>query len=766
MVDANSWNVLSSGGTKSFSVTSNAIWRVESTDNNWLHIEPVGSVTGNSTITVTADANTSNSSRIGTIRIVSDELEEEIKVVQYDEFSEKFVELNNDNTISLKSSSDYNHDLATWAMELSYAAYNPVDYELIPGIPSSFMQEPFDDETKTAEAELERMGFDATSYNYEGGYSGYAAHTIGHRNITISENYNSTGGNENGIINGFNDTNISIYSSDIYRQYSIGNGDTSSNTGVISTAFSTIDASTGEPVSTVLNSTSTNADSYSTRQLVVISVRGSVTPMDWAMDLANQINLEYINFGTGCQEVIESLNGYLTTNGIGNPIILVTGHSLGAAIANLVAAELNETEGAEDVFSYTFATPNTVNAADSEEPTHYTNIFNILNNNDLVPHFPMDFLENVWTRHGRDFYITMPWVTDGIKLFDVDMLGVFGHGMPTYYSWINSLPEMLGKAAGDLTVADLEMLSEDVAVGLFAKLVKVKCPVSVTAYDSSGNIVAYESQQEGVIYPEITDAGIVSWITENGEKMFLIPYGSEAIDVHIEAYDYGTMNLTLEQPGVGEPLNTITYNNVNLYPDKEFLVEVSEEVLPEDTQLFVTENGEIVGEVTETDPPLKGVTVNHEEKTDRVVTYLTFVTDNTVSEIRFYKIGGNSTSYIFPTSSHATVVEDGDNLIWTAGYVYNTAGDYSYDVSVKSGEEWHYYENVFTVHIPQEYIDIKNGTLETNSRIVSYDNTSDNIPLCYPIDDVEGNEITTDFNAQLDESMYIDNTNEHKSKLK
>jgi len=149
-----------------------------------------------------------------------------------------------------------------------------------------------------------------------------------------------------------------------------------------------------------------------------------------------------------------------------------------------------------------------------------------------------------------------------------------------------------------------------------------------------------------------------------------------------------------------------------------------------------------------------------------IETSKTFVTDNTVTEVRFSENMDNG-YYILSSNGYGTVEENGDNLIWNAGYVYQAAGDYIYDVAVKSGDEWYYYENAFSVHIPQEYIDYKeNAALETNARIVSYDNTSDNIPLCYPIDDVEGNEITTDFNAQLDESMYIDNTNEHKSKLK
>ncbi len=683
-VDAESWKVNSDGDEKTITVNSNTSWAITTPD--WITAEP-SSGSGVTMVKLTAHANNNAVERIADVIVHAGPLSEVITVTQLDAVSNYFslvtINDNGDEIITQRNSSEYYHPLATWSMALSYAAYNPVNYELFPGIPSSFMQEPYDDETKTAEAELESLGFDATSYNYDGGYSGYAAHTIGHKNIIIDE---TDGGIDNDISS---NNNGSIGNSTVYSR-------------VLSGDFSAIDTSFGESVATVLNSTSTEADSNSTRQLVVISVRGSVTPMDWVMDLANQINSECINFETGCQEILNSLDSYLALKGISDPIILVTGHSLGAAIANLVAAELNETEDASDIYSYTFATPNTINVTFSGEPTSYSNIFNFLNNNDLVPHFPMDGFVSEWKRYGQDFHITMPWVTEGIDLFEVDMLGVFGHGMPTYYSWINNLPGTLNKVAEELTVEDLEMLSEDVAVGFFAKFVKAKCPVAVTLYDSNGNIVAYESQQDGVVYPEITDVGIVSWITENNEKMFLIPYGCEAIDVCIEAYDYGTMNLTVEQPGAGEPLSTITYNDVNLSPDKEFLVEVSEETLPEDTQLFVTENGEVVGEVTDTNPFFKGVTVNPTEVVYGEPVTFTLVTDNTVTAMGLHGTHSGDHINISPDEESVHVAASGENeKTWTVTYyTYGlNDGENTYDMSVQSDGVWYFYENVIALNV-------------------------------------------------------------------
>ena len=97
-----------------------------------------------------------------------------------------------------------------------------------------------------------------------------------------------------------------------------------------------------------------------------------------------------------------------------------------------------------------------------------------------------------------------------------------------------------------------------------------------------------------------------------------------------------TMNLTIEQPGIGEPLNTVTYNNVNLYPNKEFLVEVSEDILLEDSQLFIIEDGEIVGEITDLNPPFKSISSAQTDIAYYTPINLTIVTDDTVSEIHLY----------------------------------------------------------------------------------------------------------------------------------
>ena len=83
----------------------------------------------------------------------------------------------------------------------------------------------------------------------------------------------------------------------------------------------------------------------------------------------------------------------------------ITGHSMGAGVANIIAAKLIDKGYKDNVYCYTFAAPNTFyrtdNKDDYREPhgVKYRCIFNIVNDDDFVPKLPME--ECGWTRYGR-----------------------------------------------------------------------------------------------------------------------------------------------------------------------------------------------------------------------------------------------------------------------------------------------------------------------------------------------------------------------------
>lgn len=112
-------------------------------------------------------------------------------------------------------------------------------------------------------------------FNYDGDNQ-VAAHVIGHREIdenTELSILNSIGEIDNGFDNLYNDV--------LYVCISANNDNPSS--------YSELDNS-GNRVSNfnILTSTSTEVQSNSTRPLVVVAVRGSVTLQDWIMDAFTQ----------------------------------------------------------------------------------------------------------------------------------------------------------------------------------------------------------------------------------------------------------------------------------------------------------------------------------------------------------------------------------------------------------------------------------------------------------------------------------------------
>lgn len=99
------------------------------------------------------------------------------------------------------------------------------------------------------------------------------------------------------------------------------------------------------------------------------------------------------------QELFQYINGLQIENGAVK--FLITGHSRGAAAANLLVYELNEgyannkftLSAPRDIYSYTFAAPNSLTTS-----KNYDNIYNIINYQDLVAYMPGKFY-----KAGRSF---------------------------------------------------------------------------------------------------------------------------------------------------------------------------------------------------------------------------------------------------------------------------------------------------------------------------------------------------------------------------
>ena len=704
--------------TKTITVTSNSSWSA-STDSDWIEIEN-GNGIGNSTFSIKTKNNAMvedeiNNSRTGTVTVQAGTVSKIITVTQYDEASDFFNKINSDGINETRPSTEYYHPLAQWAMKLAYSAYKPLKGQFSDIAPGKFMEPGI----REAQEELRDYGFESSIYN--DGDNDTVCHVIGHKQIYANINNSTNGGNDNdrylGVLEGIDrNESIGVYtdndSSRLRTDDFVGNVyfDSRKNSGTFQNTLSSDGANNTNDM----------------RTLVVIDIRGTSTNRDWVTDIGTQINPDWGSFDAGMEIVLKSLyhgtgdtenckkcngnsngcaycKGYIPFNNISNPIFLVTGHSLGAAVANLLAEHLiscdntNHCPGSrkiEDIYAYTFATPKTVKNKPGKD---YKNIFNILNNNDIVPLVPTNILalnwaDNGWTRHGRDFRITMPMDVDlwWLKPFDTALLGFGGHAMSTYSRWLEKLPGMLNKKAEDITTADLESLTDNrEAVGLLPRLLTIKCPVDVTLKDSAGNIVAYESARENAVYPEIAESGITSWISKDNEKVFFLPFGCEDVTAEIEAYDYGTMNVALKTIGAGDQLESMTYSNVSLYPGKDFEIQIDENSVPSESQLMaVAEDG------TQTEPSKNPYLKSAVPDTPYAGNnYITVVTDRSVTKVQFVHHDSRDTMTYTRDNVDVTLVDDGETLTWR---IHRNFPATVYDVGVKVGSyNWYYTERVF-----------------------------------------------------------------------
>lgn len=178
VLDRDRWDVDESGDHERLvEVSSNASWSV-STDSSWITLDKT-SGRENSTFTMSIGTpNETYTTRTGTVTVQAGDVVETIVVTQFDEVSGYFNSIGEDDVSRVKSSSEYNHKLSKWAMELSYAAYNPLTGPIAPVVPGLLME----DDIPTATELLESEGFNVHSFNY--GANDSVAHVIAHRNIT------------------------------------------------------------------------------------------------------------------------------------------------------------------------------------------------------------------------------------------------------------------------------------------------------------------------------------------------------------------------------------------------------------------------------------------------------------------------------------------------------------------------------------------------------------------------------------------------------
>jgi len=193
--------------------------------------------------------------------------------------------------------------------------------------------------------------------------------------------------------------------------------------------------------------------------IVLVAIRGTFGRDEWIsnFNLANEwgktddldpakMPMLHEGFSKAADSVMDALAEYVEAFDIdlSKAKFLVTGHSRGASVANLLGKrfdDLSESPGdspfagvrRENVYVYGFAPPNvTIRPNDDLRLPKYNNIFSIINPEDLVPRMPFAGWDG--RRFGRELYL---------KSFDtLPLTGSWTH--PGYVGMKNSFKEICG----------------------------------------------------------------------------------------------------------------------------------------------------------------------------------------------------------------------------------------------------------------------------------------------------------------------------------
>ena len=158
--------------------------------------------------------------------------------------------------------------------------------------------------------------------------------------------------------------------------------------------------------------------------IIAVIVRGTPGNGEWLSNLNVADTLKgsdtetHEGFALAASKVLEAFKSYVGDNDIDldKARVLITGHSRGASVANILGAELNDGKGdvngalsPERIYDFTFESPTTT-LSSSRKSSSYDNIFNIVNPEDVITRVPLR--EWGYGRYGRDLVLPSRSNTD------------------------------------------------------------------------------------------------------------------------------------------------------------------------------------------------------------------------------------------------------------------------------------------------------------------------------------------------------------------
>ena len=283
--------------------------------------------------------------------------------------------------------------------------------------------------------------------------------------------------------------------------------------------------------------------------------------------------------------------------GGGRVKFFVTGHSLGGAIANIMAKNLSDVYGAENVFAYTFASPKVISA---DKESGNGNIYNIINREDWVPASPPNLkgrngLPIGFSRHDfAGIEQKFAELTNGKSLNSLmkpSMLFWESHNQLWYPHAVETYMSFLLALSNDASIAD--RFAGGASHGLMGG--GGWCPVDLDIYvDTDKGPKLVGRIKDNVIDDSVTTGVILR--VDGDKKYFYFPlegnYTIKLTGTGTDTMTYFVQEMDLETsepiPGTG-----VEFQNVSLMPGKQFSsdVQISQETITEiGTNLYVLDS--------------------------------------------------------------------------------------------------------------------------------------------------------------------------------
>lgn len=132
---------------------------------------------------------------------------------------------------------------------------------------------------------------------------------------------------------------------------------------------------------------------------LIMVIRGTKDE-EWYSNFNIGDSVEHAGFSKAADLVMKNSQEYISRHGLNkaDTEVFLTGHSRGAAVANITAARLIDSKAYENISAYTFACPNTTRSGSAADAA-YSSIVNIINPQDFICYIPLP--KWGYTRYGR-----------------------------------------------------------------------------------------------------------------------------------------------------------------------------------------------------------------------------------------------------------------------------------------------------------------------------------------------------------------------------